>query len=105
MDDKWIKDCEGFDWDLGNFEKNQNKHQVSRWECEQLFFNEPLVVFDDQRHSRSKSRQYALGQTDEHRKLMVVFTIRKNLIRVISARRMSRKEGKHYEQAEKNPEI
>jgi uncharacterized DUF497 family protein len=105
MDNEWIESCEGFDWDLGNFEKNQNKHLVSRWECEQLFFNEPLVIFDDEKHSKSESRHYALGQTDEHKKLMIVFTVRKNLIRVISARPMSRKERKHYEQAEKNTEI
>ncbi len=105
MDDKWIESCEGFDWDLGNFEKNQNKHQVSRWECEQLFFNEPLLIFDDQEHSKSESRHFVLGRTDLYRKLMIVFTVRNNLIRVISARSMSRKERKYYDKAEKNTEI
>lgn len=106
MDDTWIESGEGFDWGLGNFEKNQKKHQVTRWECEQLFFNEPLVIFDDEKHSKSESRRFALGQTDLHRKLMIVFTMRNNLIRVISARPMSRKERKYYEEeVEKNTEI
>ncbi len=105
MDDTIIKNCTGFDWDHGNLEKSQNKHEVSRWECEQAFFNEPLLIYDDALHSKLESRHFALGQTDLNRPLMIVFTIRKNLIRVISARPMSRKERKYYEQAEENTEI
>ena len=32
----------GFQWDEGNKNKNLIKHQVENWECEQVFFNEPL---------------------------------------------------------------
>ncbi len=78
MEDNLIANCEGFDREHANFEKNQKKHNVSRWECEQLFFNEPLLIHDDEKHSRSESRYFALGQTDMHRKLMIVFTIRYN---------------------------
>ena len=99
---KIIENCKGFDWDDGNVVKNQNKHNVSRWECEQLFFNEPLLIYNDEGHSELESRYFALGHTDLHRNLMIVFTMRNNLIRVISARPMSRKERKYYEQAEEN---
>lgn len=83
-----LLECTGFDWDEGNSEKNWIKQQVSRAECEELFFNEPLVVAPDERHSADEPRYYVLGQTDEGRRVFVVVTIRDKLIRVISARDM-----------------
>ncbi len=88
--------CEGFDWDAGNNEKNWNKHGVSTGECEELFFNQPLVVAEDAGHSQREERFFALGHADGGRMLFVVFTIRGALVRVISARDMSRKERKVY---------
>lgn len=88
--------CLGFHWDKGNIDKNWLKHNVGPAECEQVFFNRPLVVQDDIAHSGSEERFYALGQTDSKRTLFIAFTIRKNLIRVISARDMSRKEREVY---------
>jgi len=90
-------DLVGFDWDKGNFLKNWESHQVSHLEAEQVFFNEPLLVYTDEKHSKKESRWYVLGRTDEKRNLMIVFTIRSKKIRVISARSMSRKERKIYE--------
>ena len=87
----------GFDWDEGNLLKNWEKHSVSHLEAEQIFFNEPLLVFEDLKHSLEESRWYVLGRTDNFRNLMVVFTIREDRIRVISARDMSRRERKIYE--------
>jgi uncharacterized protein len=95
--------CTGFEWDEGNAEKNWEKHQVSRLECEQLFFNQPLVVAADGNHSQGELRHYALGQTEKGRRLFVVFTIRGDLLRVISARDQSRAERRLYDQ--ENSEI
>ncbi|CBE67715.1 MAG: BrnT family toxin [Candidatus Methylomirabilis oxygeniifera] len=89
--------CTGFDWDEGNVLKNWVKHRVTAAECEQIFFNCPLVVTEDVGHSQAEGRMYALGQTDGGELLLVVFTFRRNLIRVISARGMSKKERKEYE--------
>ncbi len=89
-------ECTGFDWDVGNILKNWEAHRVSASECEQIFFNRPLVTAPDVRHSNVEDRYYALGQTDTGRELFVVFTIRGSLIRVISARDMNRKEKKEY---------
>jgi len=98
MDDiKRLSDCTGFQWDKSNIEKNWLKHKVNPVECEQIFFNQPFLVAEDLRHSQRERRYYALGRTDNGRLLFVAFTIRKNLIRVISARNMSRKERKKYE--------
>jgi len=94
---KLLNQCIGFDWDKGNIDKNWIKHKVSPAECEQTFFNRPLVIQDDVMHStRAEKRFYALGKTDSKRTLFIAFTIRKNLIRVISARDMSRKEREVY---------
>ena len=74
--------------------------------CEQVFFNSPLIIADDEKHSESERRWYLLGRTDMDRKLYVVFTLRKNLIRVISARNMSKKERELYdEKIKKDSEV
>jgi uncharacterized DUF497 family protein len=72
---------------------------VPFWEAEEAFFNQPLVVRSDREHSKQEARYMALGQTDSGRRLLVAFTIRRTLIRVISARDMTRKEVRTYEQS------
>ena len=91
----------GFDWDSGNERKNVDKHSVSRLEAEQVFFNQPLLTLSDAKHSQSEIRYHALGKSDGSRLLHITFTLRSGnqLIRVISARDMHRKERKVYEQA------
>ena len=93
--------CLGFQWDQGNSEKNWIKHRVSNFECEQIFFNQPLIAAEDVGHSQQEHRFYALGRTDSDRYLYVVFTMRDQRVRVISAREMNRKERKAYDYAEK----
>ncbi|MGV8074186.1 MAG: BrnT family toxin [Syntrophobacteraceae bacterium] len=100
MDLKQVPTCTGFEWDEGNSEKNWAKHRVTRSECEQIFFNFPFVVADDQKHSKEEPRYYALGKTDNGRRLFVVFTIRGSVIRVISARDMNRNEKRIYDEKE-----
>ena len=93
-----ILNCTGFQWDDGNSEKNWISHQVAKSECEQIFFNQPLVIGNDEKHSKIEKRYYVLGQTDCDRQLYIVCTVRQNLIRVISARDMSKKEREVYNQ-------
>jgi uncharacterized DUF497 family protein len=93
-----ILNCTGFQWDDGNSEKNWISHQVAKSECEQIFFNQPLVIGNDEKHSEIEKRYYVLGQTDSDRQLYIVCTVRQNLIRVISARGMSKKEREVYNQ-------
>ena len=90
----------GFQWDQGNIDKNLFKHNVENWECEQIFFNEPLIILDDPKHSFSEKRWAAFGRTDTRRQLVVIFTKRDERIRVISAREMNKKESKFYEKSE-----
>ncbi len=91
---------EGFDWDEGNSRKSVEKHGVGQAEAEQVFFNEPLLIAADDRHSAMGPRFHALGHTENGRRLHITFTLRREakLIRVISARDMHRKERAAYEQ-------
>ena len=93
----------GFDWDQGNARKSAEKHSVSQGEAEQVFFNEPLLLLPDQKHSDTEQRFHALGKTQDGRLLHVTFTLRDGgeLIRVISARDMHRKERMFYGKAKK----
>lgn len=81
-----------FEWDKGNTDKNLHKHNVSNRETEEIFSNEALKIFEDNKHSRQEQRFVAYGATDLKRKLTIVFTVRKQKIRVISARDQNRKE-------------
>ena len=90
---------------IKNAWRNPTIHSVERdyseEEAEDVFFHEPLVVSSDVRHSKSEKRYYALGQTATGRRLFVVFTVRRKLIRVISVRDMNRNESARYERHEK----
>lgn len=101
MEEKYeiFQGCIEFEWDRGNIEKNWEKHRVAPTECEQVFLNQPLVVTDDEKHSGHEKRYYALGQTDEQRLLFIVFTIRGEKVRVISARNMNKNERKVYRES------
>lgn len=90
----------GFEWDDNNRQKNWEKHQVSAGECEEVFFNLPLLLQEDPAHSQKEPRYYVLGHTVSGRRLFIAFTVRADNIRVISARDMSKKERKIYEQAD-----
>ena len=88
----------GFNWDEGNSAKTRQLHGVTQAEAEQVFLNRPLVVGDAPKDAAKETRQFALGRTDQGRQLTVVFTFRGSLLRVISARPMSRKERRVYAQ-------
>ena len=92
-----LEKCVGFDWDDGNQGKNWQTHLVTDGEAEEIFFNDPLVAGADAAHSKKERRYFALGQTASRRPLFVVFAIRKKLIRVISAREMTKRETRRYQ--------
>jgi uncharacterized DUF497 family protein len=96
---------EGFEWDEGNIKKNWERHRVSHIECEEVFFNRPIIVKKDEPHSTSEDRYFVLGKTDADRLLFIVFTLRSNKIRIISARDMNRKERKIYEETQEDTQV
>jgi uncharacterized DUF497 family protein len=90
----------GFDWDDGNSEKSLTRHGVSQKEAEQVFDDPRLLVLTDTKHSVTEDRFHAFGETGARRKLQLSFTLREDstLIRVISARDMSRRERARYDE-------
>lgn len=87
-----------FEWDEGNKDKNWRKHKVHFREAEEVFLNKLLKIFPDTKHSIEENRFLAFGVTNKQRYLAIVFTIREEKIRVISARNQNRKERLKYEQ-------
>jgi uncharacterized DUF497 family protein len=92
----------GFEWDDGNVYKNE-KHGLNYKLIEEVFFNEPLLVVEDFQHSDDECRCVAFGKDDKNTKITIVFTVRERLVRVISAREMTKKEKKFYENNKNNP--
>ena len=90
-----------FEWDKGNLGKNL-KHKVSDKEAEEAFINGPSFIFKDEGHSQVESRYGLFGRTSGSRLLSIVFTIRRDKIRIITARDTSKKERKAYEEKIKN---
>ncbi len=86
-----------FDWDKGNLDKNWLKHKISYKEVEEIFFDRFLKIFEDEKHSQMESRLVAYGITNKSRKLTVIFTLREEKIRIISARNQNKKERRVYE--------
>lgn len=93
-----FSEIEGFEWSNGNLE-HIKKHDVSYIECEEVFFNKPLIVNDDETHSQTEERFRVYGRTNKNRLLEMIFTIRNNKIRVISARDQNKKERKEFQEA------
>lgn len=101
-----ISTCEGFEWDEGNSDKNWHLHEVSDGECEEVFFNLPLLIAPDVKHSQYEPRYYVLGRTEANRWLFIAFVIRHKRIRVISARDMNDRETRKYgERAKRDTDL
>jgi uncharacterized protein len=92
-----LSKCTGFEWDKHNAEKIRTVHNVTPVECEQVFFNIPVVAGDDEKHLETENRFFVLGQTDSGRLLFLVFTVRKDKLRILSARDMNKKERRAYQ--------
>lgn len=93
-----------FDWDDWNIRKSWLKHNVEPIESEQVFLDYPIYLADE-KHSRSEKRYIAYGLTDNGRNLLIAFTLRRDKIRVISARNQSKKERRFYDKNKTNSKI
>lgn len=86
-----------FEWDSGNKDKSVVKHNISNKETEEIFLDKQIFVIEDAKHSKKEKRFHALGKTRNRKILFISFTLRRDKVRVISARPASRKEVKIYE--------
>ena len=87
-----------FEWDESKATANLTKHGVSFEEAKTVFENMLAVIFDDEAHSVGERREIIIGHSRNNRLLLISFTERPNVIRIISARLATRRERQDYEQ-------
>jgi uncharacterized DUF497 family protein len=87
-----------FEWDKTKAASKRRKHGVSFEEAATVFADPLAAIFDDEAHSAEELRELIIGHSDEASLLVVSFTERPSGIRIISARRATRKERRDYEQ-------
>jgi hypothetical protein len=86
-----------FEWDEGNNEKNWVKHHIRNEEAEESFFDEKKKIAKDIFHSGKEQRWILLGKTKKGTILFIVYTMRQQIVRIISARKTNKKEAMLYE--------
>ena len=88
-----------FEWDARKAKSNLAKHGVSFEEASTVFGDPWSLTIPDPVHSQVEARAIVLGQSHRRKLLVVVHTERGDNIRIISARRASRRERKSYEES------
>ena len=94
-----------FEWDKGNLNKNNRKHRVQDKEAEEVFSDNDRFIFTDKLHSENEERFRIIGKTQRGRILFIVFTIRHDRIRIISARDINKKEVFLYEKKTRTAKV
>lgn len=94
-----------FEWDKGNIDKNLKKHKVSNKEAEQVFNDGSKFIFEDEKHSGEEIRYGLFGESDKGRRLSIVFAVRSDKLRIVTARDVSKRERREYEKIKKNSTI
>lgn len=94
-----LPDVLSFEWDTGNEQKNWLKHKITSEEAEEPFYSEDYIVFEAKPHAGGGEERFILlGKTTQEKLLFIVFTMRGEKIRIISARVANRKEVVFYEE-------
>ena len=89
----------GFEWDASKAKLNLSKHHLSFVEATTVFDDPLAVIFDDLNHSSDERGEIIVGHSIGRRLLLVCFSERSNTIRIFSARPVTRKERKDYEES------
>ena len=87
-----------FEWDLRKARTNLVKHGVGFEEAATIFGDPLSLTIPDPEHSLAERRYITMGRAFNRKVLVVVHTDRDDNIRIISARRASRRERKFYEE-------
>jgi uncharacterized DUF497 family protein len=90
-----------FDWDSGKAVKNLAKHRVSFEEAVTVYADAYALTDPDWRHSIGEDREITIGRSNRDRILVVIVTERGDVMRIISARRATRREVRRYEEEAK----
>ena len=86
-----------FEWDENKNTLNKIKHKISFQEAKSCFYDPEQIAFYDPEHSNAEDREILIGHSEQNRLMMVVYTLRNEKIRIISARKASKQEIKTYE--------
>jgi uncharacterized DUF497 family protein len=89
---------EGFEWDTGKAQQNAASHGVTFEEAATVFDDPLAITADDEAHSAFEQRFIITGQSVLARVLTVVYTMRGDSTRLISARAVAGRELQEYEQ-------
>lgn len=87
-----------FEWDKGNISKSYQKHGITPNEAEEVFLDKDILILEDIKHSQREKRMMAIGKIAKRRILFLAFTVRKGIVRIISARIANKKERRLYGQ-------
>ena len=87
-----------FEWDQNKNQSNHDKHGVLFEEAQTVFYDENAIEYYDDNHSLEEERFIMLGMSYQFRLLVVCYCVRNhNSVRIISARKATKKEAKSYE--------
>ena len=92
-------DAPTFEWDPAKAKANVRKHRVSFEEAATAFQDPLAKIHADPDHSRRESREILVGHSRQQRLLLVAFTDRRGKLRLISAREVSPRERRDYEES------
>ena len=87
-----------FEWDAAKAKGNEEKHGVTFDEATTVFGDPLALTFDDVEHSEGEPRYLTFGLSSGNRALVVAHTSRGDNIRIISARVMTPRERRGYDQ-------
>lgn len=87
-----------FEWDSEKARENEQKHGVSFFEASEVFDDDHSSAVPDPDHSVEEARFLIFGMSKQGRHLVVSYTERGDRIRLISARQMTSRERRAYEE-------
>ncbi len=87
-----------FEWDEDKAASNQKKHKITFEEAATVFADPLAAIFDDEGRTGPEQREIIVGHSNRGRLLLVCFTERAGVLRIISARRVTKKERLDYEE-------
>ena len=87
-----------FEWDIDKARANVGKHGVTFEEARSCFYDPRQIVFYDPDHSDDEDRELLIAHSNQGRVLLVSYTIRTDVVRIISARKATKSEEVRYAQ-------
>jgi uncharacterized DUF497 family protein len=85
------------EWDEDKAARNERRHGVTFEEAATCFYDPLQVAYSDPDHSEDEDREILIAHSEHDRLLLVVYTLREEAVRIISARQPTRKETQEYE--------